>query len=787
MAERIEIADFSLDLQGVLQETAAYRKEIDKLKKELRDMKKSEDVSSEALVNQETKIKSLNEEYQKRLKVLQNDRDSNQQSIKRTDQLNAALDQQSNSLRELRANNAALNKLKLDAPLGSEELTKINAKLDENNEKINDNSDAYTQQKINIGNYTQSIEQAIPGVSQLMAVLTGMKEGLIAQTAALKASTAGMSGMTKAAKVLRIALISTGIGAIAVAIGLVVNAMSRSEDATNKLSKAFSKLTAPVNYLLKALEPLGLFLIDGIVAGFNAAAEAADKAIGWISDGLEALGFDSAAKNVRDFQQGMEESTRAAGELADAEARLQKEQRKARLTQLEYQKQAEELRQIRDDEALSIQERVKANEELGKVLDKQLKEELAIAQQALDIANQRIAIDGENTTNLDARAEALTEIADIEERITSQQSEQKANLNTLRREQQAAADEQKKAAEDAAKARAEEAKKASEERLNLMEIELETFRVKNRERLQLSKEANRQIYEDELAILNARAEQEKWSIEQLNLEKLKLKQEYDDTIAEIDAARREEARLQELSIEEFEFSQKIERMKLRKESEFAIEREIQARQFQQRQNDLDTQLANEEISWGEYTRQVVMLENQRADAMKKIKEAEKQANINAAAQTIDAVASVVDQASAAGKSISLAKAGFAVYEAIAKANTAGFPANIPLIAQASAIGFKAIKDIASVDIPSAKGSGNVGGGGSGQGRGARSYARSSGMRQNSQMETNPTTQREVRNNLNSSDMEEKMIKAVSKGASEGTSKGMVELSDNKKIQAQNTF
>ena len=36
-------------------------------------------------------------------------------------------------------------------------------------------------------------------------------------------------------------------------------------------------------------------------------------------------------------------------------------------------------------------------------------------------------------------------------------------------------------------------------------------------------------------------------------------------------------------------------------------------------------------------------------------------------------------------------------------------------------------------------------------------------------------------------MEEKMIKAVSKGASEGTSKGMVELSDNKKIQAQNTF
>jgi hypothetical protein len=52
-------------------------------------------------------------------------------------------------------------------------------------------------------------------------------------------------------------------------------------------------------------------------------------------------------------------------------------------TQLDYQKSSWKLRQIRDDESLSIAQRTQANKDLGGVLKQQLNAELAIARQAL--------------------------------------------------------------------------------------------------------------------------------------------------------------------------------------------------------------------------------------------------------------------------------------------------------------------------------------------------------------------------------------------------------------------
>jgi hypothetical protein len=188
---------------------------------------------------------------------------------------------------------------------------------------------------------------------------------------------------------------------------------------------------------MKILEPVAAFIVDGIVKGFEMAGEALLFTANLFQSGLRALGFDTAADGLNNLTKSIQGNIKASKQLADAEAELQKQQRLSTKIQLDYQKQAEKLRQQRDDETKSVKERIAINDQLGKVLQKQLNEELKIANQALKLADMRIKLEGKSTANLDARAEALTNIADIQERISGQESEQLANLNSLRREQEA--------------------------------------------------------------------------------------------------------------------------------------------------------------------------------------------------------------------------------------------------------------------------------------------------------------------------------------------------------------
>jgi hypothetical protein len=98
-----------------------------------------------------------------------------------------------------------------------------------------------------------------------------------------------------------------------------------------------------------------------------------------------------------------------------------------------YDRQAEQ--QIRDDESKSIEERIKANEELALVLDEQekaMKENAAIA---VASAAAELSKNKENIELQKAYQEALNEQAAIEAQITGFRSEQQTNANSLLREQ----------------------------------------------------------------------------------------------------------------------------------------------------------------------------------------------------------------------------------------------------------------------------------------------------------------------------------------------------------------
>lgn len=537
MPEKINIATLQIDFSQVIKKSSEYKKQIDDLKKAQKELDKTTEEGQAAFSKMDVEIKNLNKSYR-----------DNQSFARALDSANEDLSKtmstQNKSTQELRDSRSQLNQISKQLGRNQGELTgnldeelelreQLNVAIDEQTEALREQSSEFNSSKDQIGEYEQGIQAAFENMNIMNGGLTGFiqRSGEAGGTgklftSSLKAMTKGMFGMVKAS----LAFIATPIGAIlAVLVGaflLVKNAMNRSEESTNKIKKAFAAFGGIVQGLLKILEPLGVFLIDGLVKGFELVEKGAFKAMKGISTALSFLGFDDAAASMKNFTDEIKESAEASKALAQAEIELEKAQRIARKTQLDFQKDAERLRQIRDDESKSIVERAQANEDLGNVLKKQFKIESGLIQKSIDFANLRIELEGESKEALNARAEALTELADLEERIAGQESEQLANLNGLRRD---AADQQKKIQEEAIKKQNEE--------LNLF-IQQQGIRAKT---LEEGLELERQIAAKKIKILDAELKsklisQEKYDAEVLSIQNDLLQKQAELTI---ENARRE--------------------------------------------------------------------------------------------------------------------------------------------------------------------------------------------------------------------------------------------------------
>ena len=196
-----------------------------------------------------------------------------------------------------------------------------------------------------------------------------------------------------------------------------------------------------VNSAIEAFGYLGDIIKNVFTGEFDAAKESAKKF------GKEMLDVVTGVDDVFD------RTTEAVSELADeAEDYFKKKWKQAKeLTEateaaviaearmLNAIKQteiaAEKLRQTRDDETLAIKDRIKANDELSKVLAQGQKQELALLGVTERKIRAEIALKGINT-ELEAELIKLSgQRADIIERYTGKQSEQLINrINLLKEE-----------------------------------------------------------------------------------------------------------------------------------------------------------------------------------------------------------------------------------------------------------------------------------------------------------------------------------------------------------------
>lgn len=765
MAEFIEIAEFGIDLKELLSESTELRKQLDLLRDSLIELKKDDKAATEEIIKQEIEIKSLNEEYKKRMQLLQAASDSVEQDLTREIQLNNALSAQVDTLRKLRENNKQLNALKVDAPLGSEELEKINAQLDRNNDLIRENSDSYTKQKINIGNYSDSVKDAFSGL------------GLFdTQTNKLIATFKLLPGVLKAGKTgvvsLKAALISSGIGAIVVALGTafmaIRNAIKRNEESASALTSAFAPLKGMINTVKDALVPLGDLLINGIAKGLESIQGLFLKTLDSISKGLARLMFLKKAAEIKEFSDRLREGAAEASEFSDAQDRLRRNTRGNEVAIAGLRRESERLKVIRDDEQSSLKERLEANKRVFELegmmttLKKQnLEEEIALVE-------LQISQEGRKTELLDKLAQLNANLVDIEQQGDALRRRATRRQNALIRQGNQEREEQ------------------LNKQISQMRKEVELFELQQKERrttLEESLKVDEEVAEKRIEILKQELGNKKITQTEFDIEMLKIEQELENKRNEI----KEQNELAKIEEDErklrdseaaraLAFEKEIERMREEGTSRLEIEKAIIDEELELQKQALDEM----ELTEKEHALELYRIEKDASDKKKALREAEKMAQINAATQTLDSVASVIDADSELAAGIALSKAGIALWLAIANANTIPFPANIASIAQAGATGYNAIKQITKQSIPSASGGGRVSASGGGA-QPQRPQSTSTGF-SSANISNRSLVASSVSKNDNMKEMAVMMSAAVREGASSGTEQGMVGLSTNKRIQ-----
>ena len=320
----------------------------------------------------------------------------------------------------------------------------------------------------------KQIESLTNEVSELRKEQAAQSKEAISQA---KETSKGVNVISKSFKGLGTALKAAGIGLAVAAFQKLREIFMQNQKAVDFFNTAFEAVSLAFNdfvdFLLnntggivdtfqaifenpvEGIKNLGKTIYDGVVVRFNQLVEVlglAGKAIGQLVSGEFSAAFDTikeAGKQTVDVITGVDDSfdstvesiknyaketikTAAANVQLANNAELAAAQQ-SRLVE-QYDRQAEQLRQIRDDERFSIEERRKANDDLLQVLAEQ---EAAMLKQAnAQVASAQADLaKNKSIENQVALTEALANQEGVLAQIEGLRSEQKANDLALDREE----------------------------------------------------------------------------------------------------------------------------------------------------------------------------------------------------------------------------------------------------------------------------------------------------------------------------------------------------------------
>jgi hypothetical protein len=461
-----------------------------------------------------------------------------------------------------------------------------------------------------------------------------------------------------------------------------------------KLGEAIkNNLIERVNSLIEAYGFLGEIIKNVFTGDFDAAAEAAKnfgKEVVDVFTGVDDA-FDKGVEVVKNATAAIVDYGQATLEAAKKGVALRNSARlaasEAEVAAAKFKRQAEEQRQIRDNEFASLEDRIAANQRLGKILEQQLKQEERAAELAVAAARYEF----NKTKSLDdqiALNQAIAQLEGKREEITGQRSEQLANEIALTKELQ----------------ELNKTRIAAENKLDIDARKAAADRIKDeKERL----EVKRQIAVDEAAIELKRLEDNVNAATEGTTARVAAEIEYKEKkaaianeIIAIDENINKLAIDRAMAAAERQIAE-AEKLKENTEREFDLKRSA----YDQEEALLKQSLDNNLISQQEYNDKYKVL----SEARVQIDLDEKQARMDAATAAADALgnlANIIGEQTAAGKALAIASATINTINSAVLAYQRGL--EVPFIgtilapinaAIAAAAGIANIKKIAAVKIP----------------------------------------------------------------------------------------
>jgi chemotaxis protein histidine kinase CheA len=484
------------------------------------------------------------------------------------------------------------------------------------------------------------------GVKDAGAQFGKLKGELGALSPALGSASQGVGALTQAFNILKANPI---IGVFALIAGLVVALFQRfkqMEGVSDSLGKAFGVLSGIFDTFINAI-------LTPLIDGFTWLIE---NITGGLVNVLSALGVTT------------QETAKRFGEITEALDNLEDAQRNSAIATAEANRKLQEAREIAADANVPIKQRIAALKEAAKIEKEESDKVVAINQTKARLLLESMAIE------LGARADVIKSIREGSIESLKAARLELQNMKNIDKEKLSQIDAMIIAAEDAAAQSAKVAKK-TQSQITSIEKEDSDKRV-----AEAKTESARKlkILEDEIA------------------ERKRLEENYTKALSnafqlELQAA---------ANVTKAQKEKKDQEKKDQDDANAYLESQFQE---EERLNGIVLENKNKEV----------VASNKLAavdKANSELKKQEQATQMDMAAQSLDALAGMVDKNSVAGKGIAVAQAIMNTYQGASKAIAQGGFFGPVLAAITVAAGLINVKKIISTKVPSMKGGGEVSGG-----------------------------------------------------------------------------
>lgn len=665
IAKSVELAETKSQLMAALKDE---KKQLDEAGKSYKAGTISQDDYKKA-VGDAAKAQI---ELKKQLLDVNSSISENNQAIKTNTTL---LNSQEDSVDALRAqlakNTKELNAMSAATRNNSEEGQKLVTETKEISDRLKDMEKAVGDNRRNVGNYAESIQEAMSST-----------QGLSGATAAMATS---LSGGVNILKVFNATLKANPILAVVSVILVLVSTVE-------KLMKRNSEMAANLKAAFAPFEVIFSRILDGVTNMLSGVA----KAFEWVSEKVVNL-----LSSIGLITEETTKAANAAKALTKQELAIYEAETNNLVTLSAMRRELEAQRTIVGDQLKTAEERNIAAQKAIAISKQMEKAEIDVLQQKY---NQIKAQNELSYTSKEDRRAEMQALADLQARqadYIAQRKELENQASGIVKAQIAANEAAYKAAE-AAKAQA--AKKAAQEAENLKRA-LQAETIKQMEEALTALELSMQAKELENNKTALKLENEKAYVEEsLKLEKYRLEQGL------ISA--------QEYANKEAEFNNSVRQLELQKQKEFddmAKERkamdtanlkELQmayaTSQFDARQMQLDAEYAQEIAAAEKIGADTALIQSKYEKAKEENTRARVNAELTMTAGLAGQMSTLLGEQSAIGKAFAVVQATINTYLGATKALATGGILGIAQAAIVIAFGMKQVATIAKQKDPDTK-------------------------------------------------------------------------------------